>query len=361
VSHDTSEHSDSGAVKGDAEAATTRPAEELLAADELPMRRGRRRGSVEARAVRRRQRVREGGVAQGPDRAQDHADPDRGAPNDGLTGRCRLIALGDIHGDLDYMRKALEAAGLVNGNGGWVGGCATLVQLGDVVDRGPNSIGCLKYLERLKQQAAEDGGRVVTLLGNHELINVAGDNAVYAHPLELERLGGQEGWLHHFSPHGPFWRRFQSSPTAVNMSGVVFVHGGISPHFARLGLEHINQLVWKNMQRKSFEAGILGEHGPLWNREVIQSAARGDCRLVHDALTLLHAARMVVGHTAQADGKIHEFCDGKMVAIDTGLSRAMFGHPSVLEVLADGGLRPIYPSEAALGLPPPVPADEPAE
>ena len=61
-----------------------------------------------------------------------------------------LIAVGDLHGDLEQAYTALKLAGLVNRHNLWAGGQATLVQTGDLLDRGPNSIELVQLFERLK-------------------------------------------------------------------------------------------------------------------------------------------------------------------------------------------------------------------
>ena len=48
----------------------------------------------------------------------------------------RLVAIGDLHGDATAFRKVLSVAGLYDEGRGWIGGDATLVQIGDVLDRG---------------------------------------------------------------------------------------------------------------------------------------------------------------------------------------------------------------------------------
>lgn len=45
-------------------------------------------------------------------------------------------------------------------------------QLGDVVDRGHDSLALLGLLQRLGQAAEAAGGRVQAILGNHELMLV---------------------------------------------------------------------------------------------------------------------------------------------------------------------------------------------
>nr|GFB12488.1 shewanella-like protein phosphatase 2 [Tanacetum cinerariifolium] len=48
----------------------------------------------------------------------------------------RLIALGDLHGDLPKTKESLSLAGLIDSENNWSGGSSTLVQIGDVLDRG---------------------------------------------------------------------------------------------------------------------------------------------------------------------------------------------------------------------------------
>ena len=44
------------------------------------------------------------------------------------------------------------------------------MQTGDLVDRGNNSLGVIDLFDSLAAQASASGGKVVTLLGNHELM-----------------------------------------------------------------------------------------------------------------------------------------------------------------------------------------------
>lgn len=63
----------------------------------------------------------------------------------------------------------LRAASLVDHRGYWIGKTATLVQTGDIVDRGRDTIALYKLFDTLRGQAAAAGGEVISLLGNHEV------------------------------------------------------------------------------------------------------------------------------------------------------------------------------------------------
>ena len=73
----------------------------------------------------------------------------------------------DVHGHLADLRATLAAAGLVDGDDAWTGGDARLWVLGDLVDRGPDGIGVIRFVRALQDQAP---GQVQVLMGNHEAL-----------------------------------------------------------------------------------------------------------------------------------------------------------------------------------------------
>ena len=81
-----------------------------------------------------------------------------------------LYAVGDIHGYLSELDDALREAGLIDGDGDWTGESARIWFLGDFSDRGPDGIGVIDRIRGLADQAADAGGEVRALLGNHELL-----------------------------------------------------------------------------------------------------------------------------------------------------------------------------------------------
>ena len=90
-------------------------------------------------------------------------------------GAARVVAMGDVHGDLTAMNRALRAAGLIDEAGAWSGGESVLVQTGDLLDRGDDEQEIIDSLARLTIQARAAGGDIVQVIGNHESMNVAGD------------------------------------------------------------------------------------------------------------------------------------------------------------------------------------------
>ena len=87
----------------------------------------------------------------------------------------RVVAVGDIHGAFDNLVAILRAAQIIDNRNRWSGRRAILVQTGDILDRGPDSRKAIDLLRRLERDAQRAGGRVVSLLGNHELMRVISD------------------------------------------------------------------------------------------------------------------------------------------------------------------------------------------
>eukprot|EP00879_Flechtneria_rotunda_P024719 GHRR01026225.1.p1 GENE.GHRR01026225.1~~GHRR01026225.1.p1 ORF type:complete len:242 (+),score=100.16 GHRR01026225.1:164-889(+) len=96
-------------------------------------------------------------------------------PSFRLPAAKRLVAIGDLHGDLDKAMRAFKLAGLVDDQGAWIGGDTVCVQVGDILDRGDQELKILFILERLQRQAAAAGGALHVLNGNHETMNVGGN------------------------------------------------------------------------------------------------------------------------------------------------------------------------------------------
>jgi serine/threonine protein phosphatase 1 len=101
----------------------------------------------------------------------------------------RLYAIGDIHGRLDLLDAAL--AKIADDDAARGSAQTTVIVLGDLVDRGPDSVGVVERLRRL----AESGTDIRLLLGNHEevfLLALGGDlRAVRL----FCRIGGRETLL----------------------------------------------------------------------------------------------------------------------------------------------------------------------
>ena len=107
--------------------------------------------------------------------AEAHALRSPGSPGSVFRPAAeRLVAIGDLHGDLNKATRAFRAGGLIDSHGKWIGGATVAVQVGDQLDRGGDEVAILYMLERLRKEARDAGGELIVMNGNHETLNVAG-------------------------------------------------------------------------------------------------------------------------------------------------------------------------------------------
>jgi hypothetical protein len=196
-----------------------------------------------------------------------------------------LIAIADVHGDFDDFVNILQRSGLIDKQNHWTGGHSTFVQTGDLIDRGPKPREVLDLMISLEKEAPTSGGRVVSLLGNHEMMNLMGDlryvtpenYAAFAEsnseerrrsaykeyekwrrdhgkllaelpqPMEITEAEWMArhpaGFIEHreaFGPNGKYGKWLREHAAVAQIGGVIFLHGGIHPNLAHLKIETIN-------------------------------------------------------------------------------------------------------------------------
>jgi len=251
-----------------------------------------------------------------------------------------VFAVGDLHADLDNALATLRMVGVIDEAGSWAGGQGTFVQTGDTTDRGPDSRPIMALLRRLEGEAQAAGGKVISLLGNHEVMNLQGDLR-YVHPGDVATYGGDAARKASFGPTGDDGRWLRTLDTVAKVGDTVFVHAGVHPEAAALGLEDLNQVI-----RAGIDAGKgppLGSDGPLWYRGYVQDPEPQACPLLAEALGNLDAKRMVVGHTTRRNGRVEVRCDGALAVIDIGIADHYGGHLGAWRADA-GDARAVYPS-----------------
>ena len=253
----------------------------------------------------------------------------------------RVVAIGDVHGDIDAFLATLNLAGLANSKGAWSGGDAVLVQTGDVLDRGDDEPRCLELLRELKAGAAAAGGRVVTLLGNHEVLNALGELA-YVSPVGMRQFGADRAKA--FAPGSELARELAEWPVACvvgdGAQATAFCHAGLtSPMVARI--ETVNEAArrWLVGDAPPPMALLPTPDSPVWERRYSSPSdaepPAATCAELRDALQLVGAERLVVGHTVQ--NRINGACGGAVYRIDVGMSIGMGGGlPEALEIGRDG-------------------------
>jgi hypothetical protein len=259
----------------------------------------------------------------------------------------RVVAIGDLHGDLPATRAALRLAGAIDARDRWIGGRLVVVHTGDSIDRGPDDKAVLDLLDHLRDAALAAGGELILLSGNHELMNVAQDFR-YVHAASDAAFGGAADRARAFLPGGSYARRVATRPLFVQVGDSVFVHGGILPRHVAYGLDRLDQetRAWARGERSAIPEPSMADDGPVWTRAYSADPHSADCTELREVLAQLGARRMVVGHTVQPQG-ITSACNGQVWRIDVGLSTHYGGPLQVLEI-ARGAPRVLKGARAAL-------------
>jgi len=267
----------------------------------------------------------------------------------------RLVAIGDLHGDLGGARAALRAAGAIDEHDHWIGGDLVVVQTGDVLDRGDDERALLDLIGRLETEAQAAGGGLVALLGNHELMNGAGDFR-YVTPAGMHAFddvagaaaagaapaGEQGGRLAALGAGGRYARWLARHAVIAIVGDTVFSHAGVLGDWARR-VDEVNRTArcWLDGQAGEPPAALTSDDSPVWTRDAGRNQA--DCAQVAAALATLGVRRMVVGHTVQRSG-ITSACDGALWRVDIGLARGYGGPIEVLELAPGAPPRVVHGS-----------------
>lgn len=263
----------------------------------------------------------------------------------------RIVALGDVHGDLEATRSALRLAGAIDDDDRWIGGKLIVVQTGDQLDRGDDEQEILELFDRLRQDAAEAGGAFHALLGNHELMNVRGDfryvtDGGYEDFTGVVEFDSADSALGDFEPHqrARMAAFLPGAPYALMMSGRsvilqigdnVFVHGGVLPDHVTYGIDQINQEAQRWLRGEIERPQVLiGPDSPQWTRLFSRDPDALACETLQGVLERLDAKRIVMGHTIQDEG-IAGACGGQAWRIDVGMAAHYGGPTQVLEIVGD--------------------------
>jgi hypothetical protein len=203
----------------------------------------------------------------------------------------RIVALGDVHGDFSSLTTMLKKTDLVDDSLHWIGGSSVLVQLGDFTDRGARVRETIDLLMRLQDEAPRQGGEVIVLMGNHEMMNVVGDyryvssevyaffvddrsgkrrsdafkdylkwreyrSGLYGDVDERDAAEVEAAWMEShppgyfeyqeaMGPTGVYGKWLRKLPVVVKLGDTIFLHGGIHPSLARMDLDELNKTVAK--------------------------------------------------------------------------------------------------------------------
>lgn len=176
------------------------------------------------------------------------------------------IAIGDVHGNLAALDDLLN---LITGE---ISTLDTVVFLGDYIDRGPDSKGCIERIIEFRRAVK---GNVVTLLGNHEewLLRTYEDHSRHSWLLGMEAFQTIESYIpaaaarlreaakqagprlvmeHVQLPYEVFFQALPkehitfltSLQTYHRTPDALCMHGGLNPDGGRVEEQRSEDLIW---------------------------------------------------------------------------------------------------------------------
>ncbi|TPV93074.1 MAG: calcineurin, partial [Myxococcales bacterium FL481] len=245
-----------------------------------------------------------------------------------------IIAFGDVHGDYENTLAVLRQSGVIDDDGHWSIGETVVVQVGDQLDRGYGEEEILDLFERLRVEARSAGGAFYALIGNHETLNVEGE---MDYVFDESAFGGLAARTQAFAPGGEWAIRLAKRVTVLQLGESVFVHGGVRPEYAEVGVETINAEVrrWLTGETPMEPDSVYEDEGVVWTRTYSDGNPGGTgCSELEEALDLMGATRMVVAHTVQDEG-INAACEERVWRVDVGIAEYYDGVIEALEITGD--------------------------
>lgn len=248
----------------------------------------------------------------------------------------RIVIIGDVHGDLKRFKKILIEAKIINNNLEWIAEPENtiVIQLGDQIDslnRIPyvqeweilKDIEMLYFTDNLDKIARSHNGRLISLIGNHELMNVLGDFSYVSNNSNYELRNKS------FKPDGNLTQILLNRPIILQINDLLFSHSKISIHHYNLlkkynkDLFYINEL-WKKLILNDIknitsddviliDKLLLNSSSILWNRDI---NIKNETKELFDILKCKYA---FIGHTLNEKIKL---VDEQIWYCDTGLSRS---------------------------------------
>jgi len=246
----------------------------------------------------------------------------------------RIIIIGDIHGDLKRFKNILIDAKIINNNLEWIANPPNtiVVQLGDQIDsanRTPiinnwevlEDTDMIYFTNTLDNIAISKGGRVISLIGNHELMNTQG-NFSY-----VSAKSNKENRKNDYHPNGNLSSILSKRPVVLKIGKLFFCHAGLKKiHLDILDsygkdISYINT-VWKKYMLGELKDQndieilnriLIDQEGILWNREIDNK----DDNIY--SLNKVECIYMFIGHNTVEKITLN---NDTTWFVDTGISRA---------------------------------------
>lgn len=295
-----------------------------------------------------------------------------------IPSKRRIIAIGDLHGDFDVTIRALKLGKVIDDNNNWNGKDTYVVQVGDQLDNfrptpipykindqeqsntnenfdfdKVQDIKVFNYLTKLNEQAIKNSGAVISLLGNHEILNILGNFTYvskddvknfknYKDPLNPTKIfnSGEEARKHAFKLGNEYSKIMACTRLpAVIIGSFIFAHAGfIYESIDQLNIKIPNDLNRINYFFKKWLLGLPDKNyvvdiinnsnkSMFWNRILgsIPPNTNGKdpkcIKHISKVLEIFKVNAMIIGHTPQYFANkngINSTCDKQLFRIDFG-------------------------------------------
>jgi hypothetical protein len=293
-----------------------------------------------------------------------------------MKAKKRIIVFGDIHGDYKLAIEMFTISKLIKYEHNkiiWIGGQTCVVQMGDQIDRcrpmpgmpcsnekttynDENSdIMIMELFNNLSLQADAAGGAVISLLGNHELLNAMGQMQYVSYagvtkfdlkPHEPDRKyeDGMDHRIKLFQPGNKHAIMMGCTRLpAVIIGSNIFVHAGIiDALIEEINLKGLNDFEKININLRRLLLGVLDQdyvehiikfskNSMFWSRILGKippgiSLTDPSCiDNIKNVLNLFQIGSIVIGHTPQSfmySNDINSTCSNKVWRVDNGSSAA---------------------------------------
>lgn len=247
------------------------------------------------------------------------------------AGIKRVVVTADLHGDFESSKMLFKALEIIDENDNWKASETLWIQTGDIFDRGDGERQIIELIQKLRKQAGKFNSRIVTLVGNHEILNFrsqfktttkAGFKAWDCPPGVNPTVKNPDwkGRVCAFRIGGPISQFYEKSPVIFKEAGLLLTHAGVLPKHLTYGIERLNRETNEWLSGKGeFPRMLEKRDSPVWTRFYAKAEMAKRCSVLNETLKKTDSDIMVVGHSVQTPA-IGSFCNGKLWLIDGGLN-----------------------------------------
>lgn len=253
----------------------------------------------------------------------------------------KTFCFGDVHGELNGFQENLQRSKVIDDQGNWCGGTSTVIQLGDVIDRGPQSVEAFHFLDKIQAQARAHSGDVIRLLGNHELMLLMGNYQYvnFDHPENLVKeikqaiIDGKIKAVHYDRKYLYLHGGLRTSIRNRIIQDIHAFKGADYPITDQAIADQINAILIEAVKTNQFNHPIFDVGRSRGGLEEDGGVFWSDFKDLVDS-TLASNTPQIVGHTIPKPGENYiRFTNSlRLFCADAGLSSCYGGHQAFIKI-----------------------------